>query len=69
MFGRLVKKLAKSPAQRVIKCGCRTPKMHRDCAYCGCGWDDGKICGVCKENGIDGKLIRGTGRATCKKHK
>lgn len=48
------------------KCKCRKPKTHRDCAYCGSGWDDGKICGRCKENGIDGKVIQGTSRATCK---
>lgn len=67
MFNNLVNRLAKKPAPRV--CRCRPAKSHRDCAYCGVGWDDGKVCGRCRENGIDGKLIPGTGRVICSKHK
>jgi hypothetical protein len=51
------------------KCRCRPPKRHRDCCYCGSGWNDEKICGVCREGGIDGPVIRGTGRVICKLHK
>jgi hypothetical protein len=51
------------------KCGCREPKRHRDCMYCGSSWAGEVICGVCKEEGIDGRLIRGTGRRTCKAHR
>lgn len=50
-------------------CRCREPKRHRDCAYCGSGWDDFRICGMCKDEGIDGQVIRGTSRVTCKHHK
>jgi len=61
------------PGPRILfirkKCYCRKPKTHRDCAYCGIGFDDGKICGVCKEGGIDGRLIKGTSRVICQKHK
>lgn len=68
MFGRLVKKLAKDPAPTV--CGCREPKRHRDCSYCGVtSHQPDHVCGVCKEGGIDGKVIRGTGRRTCSNHK
>ncbi len=52
-----------------IDCRCRPAKRHRDCSYCGQGWDDGKICGMCKQNGIDGKVIAGTSKVTCSKHK
>ena len=52
------------------KCRCRPPRRHKDCAYCGCGYIDGmSMCGVCKEAGIDGPTIRGTGRVVCSKHK
>lgn len=34
-------------------------KTHRDCAYCGTGLGQ-SICGVCKQAGIDGPVIRGT---------
>jgi hypothetical protein len=51
-----------------VDCGCRKPKRHSDCMYCGSGFGD-SICGVCKEAGIDGRLIRGTGRRTCAQHK
>jgi len=50
------------------KCRCRPAKSHRDCAYCGYGMSE-QICGVCKENGIDGPVIRGTSRVVCKIHK
>jgi len=50
------------------KCRCRGPKKHRDCAYCGIGYSD-HICGVCREAGIDGPVIPGTGRVVCKLHK
>lgn len=50
-------------------CGCREPKRHRDCMYCGSSWAGEVICGVCKEEGIDGRLIRGTGRRTCAAHR
>lgn len=51
------------------KCSCREPKRHADCAYCGTGWADGRVCGLCKEAGVDGPVIRGTERRTCKEHK
>lgn len=51
------------------QCGCRSPKSHRDCMYCGNGWAGEVVCGVCKEQGIDGKVIRGTERRVCKAHK
>lgn len=50
-------------------CRCREPKKHRDCSYCGVGWDDGRICGVCRDEGVAGRLIVGTGRVICKTHK
>ena len=50
-------------------CRCREPKTHKDCAYCGFGGPCTHICGVCKEDGIDGPVIRGTERVTCKQHK
>lgn len=50
-------------------CTCREPKPHRDCAYCGCGGPGTHICGVCKEEGIDGPVIRGTERRVCSAHK
>jgi len=50
------------------KCLCREPKTHRDCSYC--GWfASGMVCGVCKEAGIDGPVIRGTERRVCRKHR
>lgn len=56
--------------KKIQKCLCRPPKRHRDCAYCGIGYIDGAhMCGVCKEAGIDGPTIRGTGRVVCKLHK
>jgi hypothetical protein len=52
------------------KCSCRNPKRHNDCAYCGTGYTNGVlICGVCREAGIDGLLLRGTGRVVCALHK
>ena len=51
------------------KCGCRKPKRHPDCMYCGCGYWGEVVCGVCHEAGIDGKVIRGTERRVCKAHK
>ena len=50
-------------------CRCSEPRTHRDCAYCGVGWADGAICGVCREAGIDGPVIRGTSRVVCFLHK
>jgi|GEM_PF-7004283 len=50
------------------KCKCRPAKRHKDCAYCGIGYND-HICGVCKQAGIDGPVIRGTSRVVCKDHK
>lgn len=50
-------------------CGCRPPKKHIDCAYCGIGGPCTHICGVCKEAGIDGQVIRGTERRVCQLHK
>jgi len=49
------------------KCRCRPAKRHVDCSYCGHGLD--YICGVCKQAGIDGPVIRGTSRVICKIHK
>jgi len=51
------------------KCLCRSPKRHRDCQYCGSAFVGDVVCGICKEAGIDGKLIRGTGRVVCAAHK
>jgi hypothetical protein len=51
-------------------CGCREPRASRDCAFCGVtSHSDGKVCGRCSEEGIDGAVIRGTGRRICQKHK
>lgn len=82
MFGKLVKNLARKygsprgqrgevvPVNPILNgCRCRPAKKHRDCAYCGVGYDDGRICGRCKEDGIDGKVIPGTSRVTCSAHK
>ena len=62
-------KTKKKTTKKTDKCRCREPKTHRDCMYCGCCYIGEFICGVCKENGIDGKLIPGTGRIVCAKHK
>ena len=51
------------------RCNCRSPKRHSDCMYCGIGYWGDIVCGVCKEAGIDGKVIRGTERRICKEHK
>lgn len=51
------------------KCRCRPPKRHNDCMYCGCYYAGEVVCGVCKENGIDGRCIPGTARVVCKEHK
>lgn len=75
---RVVSRLMESPGPNIPgrtdksvtqPCGCREPKQHRDCAYCGYGGDASKICGVCNESGIDGPMIPGTGRRTCADHK
>ncbi len=59
----------KALAKEKAPCGCVLPKKHRDCAYCGMtSHSDGKVCGVCSENGIDGKVIRGTARRKCDGH-
>jgi len=57
-------------------CGCREPKSHRDCCYCGVGWAGPVICGECAEAGIDHDesapnrgIIKGTERRTCSFHK
>jgi hypothetical protein len=50
-------------------CLCRTARTHRDCAYCGCGGPCTHICGVCKQAGIDGPVIRGTSRVVCAEHR
>ena len=55
--------------EKTAKCSCREAARHRDCAYCGSGWADGMVCGKCKLDGIDGKVIRGTEKRTCEKHK
>jgi hypothetical protein len=51
------------------KCGCRKPKTHRDCMYCGSGYIGEYVCGVCREAGIDGAVIRGTERRMCAAHR
>lgn len=52
------------------KCRCRPAKRHRDCLYCGTGYLDGmSVCGACKLNGIDGKVIPGTAAVKCSKHR
>jgi hypothetical protein len=52
-----------------VPCRCRPARRHRDCAYCGVGWADGAVCGVCKAAGIDGKTIPGTAAVACAAHK
>lgn len=70
MFGNLGKRLAKKHGYvKPTKCRCKEPTRHRDCAYCGTGYDAGKVCGRCREDGIDGRVIRGTERKTCEKHR
>jgi hypothetical protein len=59
----------KAKKAKVTKCTCRAPKRHRDCMYCGSGWMGEIICGVCREAGIDGRLIPGTGRRMCAEHR
>jgi hypothetical protein len=51
------------------KCTCRQPKTHSNCMYCGSNFNGEFICGVCSEAGIDGKVIKGTKRVICSKHK
>jgi hypothetical protein len=51
------------------KCRCREPRSHAGCSYCGHQYIGEVVCGICRENGIDGKLIPGTGRVVCKEHK
>jgi len=51
------------------RCTCRKPKRHHGCAYCGYHWYGWEICGVCREAGIDGNVIRGTSRVVCRLHK
>jgi hypothetical protein len=51
------------------KCRCREPKHHPECQYCGVAYVGEIVCGACKEAGIDGKVIRGTERRVCSKHK
>lgn len=49
-------------------CRCRPPKRHVDCKHC--GHTPGEtICGICREQGRDGHIIRGTSRVVCKLHK
>ena len=57
--------------KKVAKCTCREPKTHRDCTFCGSGVaiPEGGVCGICHEAGIDGPVIRGSGRVVCKLHK
>ena len=59
--------------QKTTKCRCRKPKRSIDCAYCGTRCLDynasNYVCGVCHEVGIDGKVLRGTGRVVCARHK
>ena len=54
-------------------CRCRAPKRSIDCAYCGTRCLDcmaaDRVCGVCHEAGIDGHVLRGTGRVVCAQHK
>lgn len=50
-------------------CNCKPPKRHSDCMYCGTNCIGEFICGVCAESGIDGKVIKGTKRVICTKHK
>jgi hypothetical protein len=56
---------------RKPKCRCRLPRRHRDCSFCGVTTFYGgtHVCGVCRANGIDGKLIPGTGRVVCALHR
>jgi hypothetical protein len=50
-------------------CKCQEPKRHKYCMYCGSSYAGEVVCGVCREGGIDGKLISGTGRRLCTIHK
>ena len=65
---RCISEVGVGPVNKAIKCKCREPKKHDDCAYCGMG-SSGKICGVCKEQEIDGPVHKGTARVICKIHK
>lgn len=49
------------------KCGCREPRQSKDCCYCGSGYGI-HVCGVCRDAGIDGPVIKGTSRVVCKRH-
>lgn len=51
------------------KCRCRPPKRDSYCMYCGTFYGGELVCGICKEEGIDGNVIRGTERIICSKHK
>lgn len=57
------------PAGCKAPCRCRGPRRHDGCMYCGYYWAGDVVCGVCKEAGIDGKVIRGTSRVVCARHK
>jgi hypothetical protein len=50
-------------------CSCREPRRHEDCTSCGYGCDGNHICGLCMDAGIDGPVIRGTERRTCRSHR
>lgn len=54
-------------AKAAAPCRCREPKRHSDCCYCGSGFEP-YVCGVCRDGGIDGAVVRGTSRVICKKH-
>ncbi len=54
---------------KTSQCACRAAKMHRDCMYCGSSWAGEVVCGVCRLNGVDGRVIRGTEERTCAAHK
>lgn len=57
------------PQRKKLKCGCRPPKRSPYCAYCGTRYAGEACCGVCKEQGVDMPVIRGTSRRVCLKHK
>jgi hypothetical protein len=55
---------------RPAACRCRPARQHRDCNMCGCtSHRPDYFCGVCLVPGVDGKLIRGTGRYVCPMHR
>ena len=65
---KYVAQVGVGPVIGTVKCKCKEPTTSPNCAYCGTS-QSGYICGVCKEQGIDGPVILGTNRVICRIHK